>query len=253
MTRALDSPARAKFILQPYQHDIVGRSESWWALKWFAKADWLFGITGPYWYDTMHEGLYGDWKAKFTRVDMAVSPAQHPFVKRRWNPPGKRKLLAVGAYIPYKGLDLIAELARASGVYLGYYGNAPLEVFRHVPRFHHYGGALFVQPLIGQIADTYDGFLSLARGDANPTTLLETACWGLTGFCNKESGYWPNAPFLELRLNDLAFNLEQMEWLQTVSEYDLRMRAEQMRDLMVREYNWDKFTTTIWEVMQRWL
>lgn len=253
LTNTLDKPVKARFLIQPYQHDIVGRNESWWIKRIVDQCDHCFFVTGQYWRDTMHEGLYGDWKAKSTRLDMATNPALHPFSKRTWNPPGKRTLLSIGADIPYKGLDLVAELARISGTKLVYYGNAPYERFMHVPQMVHNGGREFSPDVIQQIADDCDAFVSLAIGDANPTTLLETACWGLLPMCNIQSGYWPDKPFLELRKDDKLFNLRQLDWLQAAPEYELRQRAECIRETVMREHMWAIFCDRVWSEVQQWL
>lgn len=251
MSGALNSNAKAKFVLQPYQHDIVGKNESWWIKGLVDKADHCFWVTGKYWWDTMHEGLYGDWKSKSTRLDMAINPALHPLSKKRWNPPGKRKFLAIGADIPYKGLDMIADLARMGGFHLGYYGAATYEKFGHVPQFRHNGARDFTPDVQAWIANEYDAFISLARGDANPTTLLETACWGLLPMCNQESGYWPDAPFMELRKDDTLFNLAQVDYLQSVSEYELRQRAEQIRCEVVERHGWAQFCEAVWSEVSK--
>lgn len=253
MTETLSCKVRARFLLQPYQHDIVGKNESWWIKKIADACKGLLFITGPYWWDTMHEGLYGEWKEKATRLDMAVNPGLHPFSKRHWNAPGKRKFLAIGADIHYKGLDLIADLARIGGFQLGYYGSAPPERFQHVPQLVHYGATEFTPDIQARIANEYDFFISLARGDANPTTLLETSCWGLLPLCNQESGYWPNAPFMELRKDDALFNLEQIDWLQSAPEYELRCQAERIRQRVLDNHGWDRFCNTVWGELEKWL
>src|SRR5258708_40023480 len=112
----------------------------------------------------MEDVLFGTWKSKATRLDMAINPALHPHSKRTWGKPGKRRFLAIGADIPYKGLDLIADLARCGGFHLGYFGSAPRERFTHVPQFTYYGGVDFTPNAQAQITSEYDVFLSLARG-----------------------------------------------------------------------------------------
>lgn len=251
MTETLDCKVRARFLLQPYQHDIVGKNESWWIKKIADRCDGLLFITGPYWWDTMHEGLYGDWKDRATRIDMAVNPGLHIHSKKRWNVSGQRKFLAIGADIAYKGLDLIADLARVGGFHLGYYGSAPYERFQHVPQFAHYGSREFTPDVQARIADEYDFFLSLAIGDANPTTLLETACWGLLPLCNIQSGYWPDAPFMEFRKDDTLFNLAQLDYLQSASEYELRQRAERIRCEVVDRHSWTQFCETVWNEVSK--
>lgn len=253
MTATLDKKVKARFLIQPYQHDIVGKNESWWIKDIVEECDHLFFVTGKYWYDTMSEGLYGDWKDKVTRLDMAVNPLLHPHSKRRWNKPGQRKFLAIGADIPYKGLGLIADLARVAGFHLGYYGSAPHERFVHVPQFVHHGARDFTPEVQAQISNEYDAFISLAIGDANPTTLLETACWGMLPMCNLQSGYYPDDPFMELSTNYILFNLSQIDYIQQAPEYELRQRADAIRQRVLAEHTWDKFCKTLWDKLGEWL
>ena len=202
----------------------------------------------------MDEGLYGDWKSKATRLDMAINPALHPHSKTRWNPPGKRRALAIGADIPYKGLDLVADFARCGGFHLGYFlGSAPRERFANVPQFIHYGGADFTPELQKHLTDEYDFFISLARGDANPTTLLETASWGLIPLCNKESGYWGGEPFVELRKDDMLFNLTQLDVLQAMPEYKLNELSTCIRRQVAANHTWQQFNETVWSEVEKWL
>lgn len=253
LTNTLDRKVKARFLIQPYQHDIVGVNESGWIRNIVDQCDHCFFITGRYWFDTMSGGLYGDWKAKSTRLDMAVDSRLHPLSKTRWNPAGKRAFLAIGADIPYKGLAMIAELARVGGFKLGYYGNAPYERFQHVPQMKHNSGRDFTPDVQALIANEYDCFLSLAKGDANPTVLLETACWGMLPMCNEQSGYHPNDPFMELRKGDTLFNLAQIDYIQTAPEYELRQRAAAIRERVVREHSWSIFVDKVWSEVEKWL
>lgn len=253
MNRALASPARLKFVLQPYSPGMVAPTERDWIRLLFGKADHLFLVTGPAWYDAMPDGPFADWQAKATRLDMAIDVTLHPHSKRRWNPPGKRALLAIGADTPAKGLDIVADFARIGGFKLGHFGAAAPGRFQHVPQAIEYGGVDF--DLAGQqhITDEYDGFISLARMDANPTTLLETAAWGLVPFCNVESGYHPGEPFLELRLDDMRFNLEVLDWFQRAPEYELRCRADAIQREVVEQHTWARFCETLWAEISKWL
>lgn len=253
MNRALDSKARAKFVLQPYQPDMVGAGERDWIKALFAKADHLLFITGRHWWDAMPETPFASWRDMATRLDMAINPALHPHSKVHWNAPGKRRFLCIGADIPAKGLDNIAALFRQHRSHLGYYGPAPLERFEHVPQFYHHAGALFTPEYQVGITREYDAFVSLANSDANPTTLLESAAWGLLPLCNAESGYVADQPFMELRRDDLLFNLEQLDAVQSMEEYELRNRTEAIRAEVVANYNWDKFNATLWAQVEKYL
>lgn len=253
LNHALDSAAKAKFVLQPYSENMVAPTERPWIKDLFAKADRLLLVTGPYWYDTMPGSNFAEWYDKTTRLDMAINPALHPHSKKKWGPQGKRRVLAIGTDIPAKGLDLIADFARCGGFHLGYYGNAPYERFIHVPQFKHYAGAGFTPAVQATITSEYDIFISLARSDANPTTLLETACWGLLPMCNQESGYWPNEPFVELRKDDMLFNLSQMDRLQSLPEYRLKEMADCVRREVVERHTWQRFNETVWAEIAKWL
>ena len=253
LTNAWKKPTRAKFLIQPYQHDIVGRNEAWWMQDIIKKADHCFFVVGPYWWDTMADGLYNEWRDKYTPLKMAINPALHPLSKTKWNPPGKRKFLAIGADIPYKGLSMIAELARVGGFSLTYYGNAPHERFAHVPQMIHNGGRDFTPDVQAMIANQCDAFISLAIGDSCPTTLLETACWGMLPMCNNESGYWPDDPFLELRKGDMLHNLKMIDYVQEAPEYVLRQRAAAIRERIVCEHTWPIFCETVWAKVSEWL
>lgn len=246
VNRALDSAARLKFVLQPYSEGMVAETERAWIKGLFAKADHLFLITGPEWWRRMPSGPYAEWQAKATRLDMAINTAVHPYLKTRWNPPGKRGFLAIGSDIPAKGIDLVAQLAQMGGCRLLYYGNADASRFEHVPQAIIDSGAEFTPDVIASLCRDYDFFLSMSRYDANPTTLLETTAWGLVAACTPESGYSPYEPFMELRLDDMPFNLEQIDRLQTMPDYDLRQRSERLRHYVEDCHRWTTFCETVW-------
>lgn len=246
MNSALDSPAKAKLILQPYSENMVAPTERPWIKGLFAKADRLLLVTGPYWHNSMPYSPFAEWYDKTTRLDMAINFDLHPHSKTHWNPISKRRVLAIGMDIPAKGLDLIADFARCGGWHLGYFGNAPFERFAHVPQFKHYGGAEFTPELQKHLTDEYDFFVSLARSDANPTTLLETASWGLIPMCNIESGYWGGQPFVELRKDDMLYNLSQMDMLQSAPEYGLSEMSSYIRRQTAERHTWQRFNETVW-------
>lgn len=253
MDIALASKARAKFILQPYSHGMVSAGDVPRVVTMFDQGDHLFLITGRYWWDTMDKSPYADLQKKATRLDMAVDASLHPLTKTRFNERGKRTFCVMGTTIPAKGMDIAAEIARVSGIKLGYYGRVDSDPFDQVPRIKRHSGVYFTPEETAKVGREYDFFLSTGRMDANPTTLLETASWGLIGACTKESGYWPDEPFYELRTDDLVFNLEQIERLQWMSDYELRQRQQMMRRYIEQCHSWDRFCATIWEGMKQCL
>lgn len=252
MHQALDANIRAALILQPYSACMVSDHHIPMVLDLWSKADHLLLVTGAYWFDTMQDTPYAPLQAKATRLDMAINAEAHPYLKRRWNKAGKRGFLAIGNSSPAKGMDLIADLAQTAGFKLGVYGDVYPDVFQHVPQVKVYGGVDFKPERIQAICDEYDFFLSLARCDANPTTLLETACWGLVGACNKESGYWPDQPFLGLQ-NDLAANWKMIDDLQSLSEHELQGQSIAGRRIMLQEHTWERFCRNVWAAVECWL
>lgn len=253
MDAALDADIRAKFIIQPYSHCMVSEPDIPRNRALFANADHLFLITGAYWWDTMPDSPYADWRTRATRLDMAVDSAQHPYSKRTWNKPGKRGFLCMGVDRPAKGLDQVAELARVSGIRLGYFGDPNTPTFDDVPQMTKHGGVNFTPALIQRICETYDFFLCAGVFDANPTTLLETSAWGLIAACTKESGYWPHKPFAELRLNDVVFNWETVEYLQNAPEHELAQISRNVRSHIEDHYTWNKFCSIVWNEVSKWL
>lgn len=251
--QALAQQACPVFILQPYSSCMVSQGDVATYCALFERATHCFWITGEAWWQHMPHSGFASLRDRSTRLDMAVNAEKHPYCKATWNPPGRRGFLTIGADIPAKGLDRIAELAQMSGIRLGYFGNAPKERFQHVARFKYYGGIEFKTPVIEQVCRDYDFFLTLGRCDANPTTMLETACWGLVGACNSASGYIPNQPFLELRGDDLVFDWEQVERMNAMPEHELQERSQRLRALMETSYTWDNFTTRLWEGIDQYV
>lgn len=253
MQQALQHPLRAKIILQPYSAGMVSEGDIPRYIDMFSKADALCFITGEYWHSTMLSSPWAALYPKVTRLDMAVDCAQHPYLKTHWNPPGKRGFLCIGADIPAKGLANVAELARVAGIRLAHFGAPNPDTFQHVPQFTQYPGTDFTPDAIARICRDYDFFISMGNYDANPTTLLETAAWGLYGLCTPQSGYKIGEPFVGLILNNMAFNLKQIEYCQSFVPYALQSHSDWLRQTMERDYTWERFTATLWKVVEQWL
>jgi hypothetical protein len=253
MNAALDADIRAKIVLQPYSRYMVNEPDIPMVLNLWNKADALLLITGEHWFNTLSDGPFSALHPPKTRLDMGIDATIHNYVKERWNPVGKRNFLIIGNDSWAKGFEHIAELARVTGMRVGHAGSVNPDTFQHVPQFNSYGGVIFTPENQQAIAKEYDFFLSIANADANPTTLLETSAWGLIAACNVESGYLPNRPFLELRKGDLQYNLEVIDMLQRTSEYNLRKRSRMVREVIEKEYNWQRFCNTVWQSIESFL
>ena len=241
-----DPGPRYKIIMQPYTPGMFQPAETARQIEMMERSDHTIAITGPYWWDTWQDGPYGPLQHKCSQLELAITPALHPYLKRKWNPPGQRAFLALGNDKWYKGAREVAELARVSGIFLGHCGNAGPEVFEHVANMKQYGWVDFTPSAIQALVDEYDFFITMGREDANPYTLFEASAWGLAVACTKESGYWPGQPFLELRLDDMPFNLDQIHRLQHMPELDLRRRSREVADYITSTYTWERFKDTVW-------
>jgi hypothetical protein len=254
MQQALTQHICPVFVLQPYTHHMVSENDVPRYLSYFERSTHLFWITGRTWFDTMNESRFASLKHKSTRLDMAIdSKTLHPYSKQTWNPPGKRAALCIGNDTPAQNWAEVAELARTSGLKLGYCGNADAAIFKHVANFKHFGGVTFDPQTIAAMCKEYDALICLHRESANPTVLLEAVAWGLQAYCTETSGYYANEPFMELRLDDFAFNWDQIVCLQSVPEAWLRARSQATRILVEQAYNWDIFCDTLWRGIEQCL
>lgn len=244
---------RNSFVLQPYTRNFVSPTEEWWVKIYLDFAKHIFFVTGEYWFDGIPASPYADFAHKMTRLDMAVSADVHPFSKRTWNPVGKRAALCIGNDTPAQNWAEVAELARTTGLKLGYCGNADPAIFEHVGNFKHFGGTIFDEATIAALCKEYDALICLHRESANPTVLLESAAWGLIPFCTEQAGYYANRPFMELRLGDLDFNWGQVDRLQSAPEAWLRARAQATRTLVEQQYNWSVFVNKLWSGIEQCL
>jgi hypothetical protein len=159
--------------------------------------------------------------------------------------------MCIGYDNPVKGIDLIANLAQVGGLRLGVFGH--MQPIQHVAQCTMHGGVHFTPENVRWLCKDYDFYLSMGRFDANPTALNETACWGLIGACTVGSGYWPEQPFVELRQDDMLFNLEQIDRLQTMDESELNARSKRLRQVQEERYGWEAWLNQVWEQIQQWL
>jgi glycosyltransferase involved in cell wall biosynthesis len=204
--------------------------------------DAVFGIMGRYWGDTWQDGALAHWAPKLTRLDMAVDAREFPFVKRAFNPPGKRRFLYIGNDNPDKGLTLLSilfGLARTSHcTWIG--------AGRDVPNLEHRDWRPFTSESARRLAEEFDFLITMGTSDANPTTILEAMAWGLPVCCTPQSGYYRMPEVTSMSISDMSHNLRALDMLQDAAESDLLDRAKRAREVVERDYSWDKFFETFW-------
>ena len=251
--QAFRQSARLKLIVQPFTTLMVGDEALPTLHHLWDTANHLFLITGEYWWDLMDSSDYARYKAKATRLDNIVNPVLHPHSKTQWHKEGKRAALAIG-YGGYgaeiKGIDKVAELARIAGFKVVHLGTLKKPLFEHVPQAHTGTGMEFTPDNIAWVCNEVDFFISMGRYDANPTTLLETACWGLLPCCTPTSGYYPDEPFIGLSLEDIGHNLDMLQWIQYAPAAELADCAAEIRERVIAQHNPLLQCATLWQKIE---
>jgi glycosyltransferase involved in cell wall biosynthesis len=211
--------------------------------KLISSADILFSIMGEYWWDQWDLSPYVHWKSKMIRLDMAVDASRYPRIKKSFNLPGKRGYLYIGnSSDPRKGVDFLSQIMNQLKDYpKGWIGSGP--DIPNVPRISD--GCQLTPEFMAEISKKYDFFISPSIADPNPTTILESMAWGFPVVCTPQSGYY-EAPYRRnIYLNDIDKSIRVITELQYADESVLLKMADEAREIVVTDYNWDKFTSTI--------
>lgn len=204
--------------------------------------DILFAIMGQYWWDQWPDSPYAHWIPKMIRLDLAVDTAYFPRVKTRFNPPGKRGVLYIGRNDPMKGTAFLSRLLNhLPGVRCGWIGHGP-EI-DGVPRLST--ARPLTPDFMRRIAEDFDIFISPSVADPNPTTILESMAWGFPVVCTPQSGYYETSYMRNIYHDDLTRSVAVLQHLQYADESELMMMADEARDVVERQYTWDRFVGTV--------
>lgn len=201
------------------------------------RCDQYYAITGSYWFARVEESACAHWRPKMVHLDLAVDRAEFPRVKGEFNPAGKRRFVYVGSAVKFKNLPYLSAIARrCAGTEFGWIGgNVPLAGVRTL------GFADFGDPKDRARLAEYDFMITVGDSDANPTTLLETAAWGLVPVCTPQSGYEGEPGFVNVPLGDVEGAARVVEELQRCPDERLvALRAANDRRLD-EHYNWERF------------
>lgn len=248
--QAFQKQFRAKCLIFPFHHR--RREDNWPFDPLVQKADKVFSICGPYWYDTMDRSPFAHWKSKVTRLDMAVDPTAFPYVKRSFN--DNRKLVYIGSSSPNKNLPFLIKVMRAMpDVTLHWYGGDGRHPLARLPNVRTIGWTMMDRAAAERIASDCDIMVSVSDSDANPTTLLETMAWGLIPACTAESGYYNDPLFTPLYLNNLAATVRSLRTLLGMSSESLMQRSATGREAIVDKYTWLRFCTTVWDGIKEYV
>lgn len=205
--------------------------------------DILFAIMGEYWWDHWDMSPYSHWKTKMVRLDMAVDSNKYPRIKKAFNPAGKRGFLYIGnSSDPRKGTDFLGLLMEHMSDYpKGWIGLGP--DIPNVPRIA--SNCALTPEFMSEIALKYDFFVSPAKADPNPTTILESMAWGFPVICTPQSGYYETDYLKNIYMDDLEGSIKTLNFMQNADQAELMKIADEARKVVISDYNWCKFTSTI--------
>lgn len=212
------------------------------------KADMLFAIMGPYWWDQWDSSPYAHWKPKMIRLDLAVEVRRFPRVKKRFNAPGKRGYLYIGRNDPMKGIEFLSTLLTEVGEYpRGWIGPGP-EI-PGVPRIST--PRLLTPKLMNHVAERFDFFITTGLADPNPTTVLESMAWGFPVICTPQSGYYATSYRCNVYHEDLSSSVQTLRELQFCDETKLIEMADEARRVVEADHNWQKFVSKVLTIVER--
>ena len=236
------APCRLKALIFPIHHGIP--EINYYALPFVERADIVFGIMGPYWYDTIELSEFASWKPKLVRLDMAIDSHAFPLVKTHFNPPGRRGYLYIGRNSPEKGPDVLSQtMAGLLDYPRGWIGSG--EEIANIERETIFTS--LTPDYIRSLGSKYDFFVNTSVSDANPTTILEAMSWGFPVACTPQSGYYKTPSIIELSTTDIASNIQKLQELQYCSEENLKEVSRNNRTTVEKNYTWERFCSIVWE------
>lgn len=240
----LNNNSAASALLIPYTSD----SDNWLSeLIKLAKGR-VFILCGEIWAKHWRqESPYKELSPHPVRLDMGIDFTDYPFVRSRFNPIGKRRLLYVGHCAQYKNpaaLEAIAELLPE--VECSHIGYGELKGWKKISE-----SMRFTPRAASEVVNSHDIFISCSRADAQATTILEQMAFGTPVLATPESGY-EYSNLARLSINDHQHNLKLIRELLTTPESQLFEIAKVQRGLAERNHSWDLFCNRVLHQIELW-
>lgn len=234
-----------KIMISPYHHGII---------RYFALFDDLYdgidlflAICGKYWYHSMPEEIFSHWYPLALHMELAVNHDHFPFIKTSFNPPGKRKFLYIGSTLDYKSTDYLAELTlKNPDITFGWIGFGEIKSTNLVK----HGVLNFSDPDHLEIVKSYDFLLTTGKSDANPTTILESAAWGLIPVCTKESGYYEENWVVNVPLYNADDASNVIQHLNNSDDSYLKTLQANGQSAINKQYNWTLFADKVFKAIE---
>jgi hypothetical protein len=210
------------------------------------RCDAYLAITGNYWIETLKDSFYSAWTPKIRHLDLAVDPADYPFLKKEFALPGNRRFLYIGHSGWTKNISYLEEIISAlPEIHFSWIGSG-----KHIRGTRAYGPQDFSTPGAQDILRAHDFTITVGKADANPTTILESMAWGLIPLCTPQSGYVRHPGILNIPLNDLPSVVSCLKKLQYGDEAHLKkMQADNLQALKAH-FNWNRFGQQVRESIE---
>ena len=236
-----NSKFSAKYLISPYNHNA---SQITWFREAVKRCDLYFAICGQYWFDTFSNSPFYDLADKIVHVNMSIDTVDYPFVKKKFNLPGKRRFFYIGRYGYFgdeKGIALLELLAARLPDFEGGYicEGGEIKGWHKISK-----PTSLTSEFMTNLADSYDFFINMSRADAQATTVLEAMSWGFPVACTNETGYSDEGLFY-LDIENLERNVAIIEQMQNLPDEELHRIAKNNRMLAETKYNWKHFSDVL--------
>ncbi len=236
---------RRVLMLSPYNHGDPWQVSFLDAL--LPQCDLYLAITGRFWFETIKDSPYVHWLPKMIQLDLAIDRHDYPILKRRFNPPGKRRFVYIGHSGWTKNTPYLSAIAQAApDCPIAWIGRGKTPIAHLEPL----GFQNFATETGKSTVAAYDFMLTVGRADANPTTVLEAMAWGLIPVCTPQSGYVGYPSIINVPLDDPEGAAIVLRRLQSLPDTELfQLQAANWR-LLDEHFNWDRFASQVIDAIE---
>lgn len=222
-------------IMQPYTTNI---NQVGYLFKVLPHCHKFIAICGKYWFKKARFSYFKKWLPIMVQHDMAINSRDYPFLKKNFNKKNKRKFLYIGNDSVEKNLDYLKYLANSSNP------NNFSTIGAKIVGLKNYGYCDLKKKKSKKIISNYDFLIMTSKFDANPTVILEAISFGLIPVVTHECGFSNIKGVINLKLNNLDYNLKLINKLQTLSEKKLKLIQKNGMKI-VKTSNWKNFCKKI--------
>lgn len=223
-----------KLIMQPYNSDW---SQVGYIDDVIDKCDLFLAITGDYWFQRISSEKTSRWLPKMIQLNLAVDRNQFPFLKKSFNPVGKRKFIYIGNDHPGKNLPYLRAIASRFDSYEFAWAGKGTSC----QELKSLGYIDFSMPDGRELISSYDFMITVGNADANPTTILEALSWGLIPVCTPTSGYQNEIGIINIPHDDVNEACAVIENLQSMDSHNLNKISNLGKKVLSEKYNWQIF------------